>query len=71
MRSNVVSVLGLQGDLYIYRLAGADLDNPATKFKIRAVPEVYKVFDDLSYEISKLKLKVRCGTMAVGMGHAG
>ena len=39
-------------------LAGADLDNPATKFRIKAVPEVYTVFDDLSYEISKLNLKV-------------
>jgi hypothetical protein len=39
------------------RLAGADLDNPEPRFRINAVPEVYKIFDDLSYDLSRLQLK--------------
>ena len=42
---------------YLLRLAGADLDNPEPRFRISAVPEVYKVFDDLAYDLSRLQLK--------------
>jgi hypothetical protein len=55
-----------EGDLYLLRLAGGDLDNSNSRFKINAVPEVYKLFDDLSYDLSRLQLK---GFAANAMGH--
>eukprot|EP00038_Savillea_parva_P026507 m.54728 g.54728 ORF g.54728 m.54728 type:complete len:415 (+) comp7553_c0_seq1:233-1477(+) len=55
-----------EGDLYLLRLAGADADDKDVRFKITAVPEVYKLFDDLSYDLSRLQLK---GFAANAMGN--
>eukprot|EP00035_Acanthoeca_spectabilis_P008875 m.159523 g.159523 ORF g.159523 m.159523 type:complete len:408 (+) comp14531_c1_seq4:1266-2489(+) len=55
-----------EGDLYLLRLSGGDMDNSQIRFKINAVPEVYKLFDDLSYDLSRLQLK---GFAANAMGH--
>ena len=46
-----------EGDLLVHRIAGGDYDNQNQIFRVKSVPEVYTLFDDLSYEISKLELK--------------
>lgn len=48
----------LQGDITIYRLPGGDPSDPSIEYVVRSVPDPFGVFDTLSYEISKLQLKV-------------
>jgi len=45
-----------EGDLLMHRLPGGDADSTETIFKVRNVPEVFGLFDDLSYELSQMDL---------------
>jgi len=45
-----------EGDLLMHRLPGGDADSNEQVFKVRNVPEVFSLFDDLSYELSQMDL---------------
>jgi len=44
-----------EGNLIVHR-TGGDQDNSQTEYVIRDVPEVYTLFDDLSYDLARLDL---------------
>jgi len=45
-----------EGNLLVYRLSG-DQSDKKTVYTIADVPEVYTLFDDLSYDLARLDLK--------------
>ena len=59
-----------EGDLIVYRKAGGDASNDQTEYHLVNVPEVWTLFDDLSYDLSKLNLKSYAQN-SVGMRIAG
>ena len=44
-----------EGDLQLHRIGG-DASDPDTKFTMHSVPEVFNLFDDLSFELAKMDL---------------
>ena len=58
-----------EGNLIVHRLRG-DQDKSQTEYVIRDVPEVYTLFDDLSYDLARLDLSAYAEN-AIGHQMAG
>ena len=54
-----------EGDLVLYRKAGADLSDPSEVFVISDVVKPFDVFNDITFELSKINLR---GAAAAALG---